>query len=271
MEKKDYVRNFIYKYIDKDSKCVHETITKYVGVNKALIRKDKKEIIEFYRSNFLIFGNTVSYDDLRHDAYSNEWIRLDNRRDLELFENLLAVGYEAGVFEDNISYRFVNTQILKRHELKYAFPEEFEYLDDDYYNGLNKGIIQKNRVVIDTSSFYDNVERSFSIKELLEYWFTTNNLPVAKDCEPFYYYLNKEEELMLNVATYLYMKGCGPISLLMELNHNINTNLLTIVQYAFNECDEEVKKDFLEVREQFLNMLEASYKTSIIRKKKGLN
>lgn len=270
MERKEAIRKFLYKYIDHNSDCIHEAITKYVGVNKDLIKKDKDLIIKFFRDNFLISGISILYDELRYDIDNNEWIRLDDKRDLELFEQLIAVGYEAGVFEDDLALRFINSQSITREELRYALPDTFEYIDETYYEGLNKGIIKKNALTLDLNSYYGNFKREVSIKDLLQFWFCNNNIPAAKVCEAFNYYLDTNIDVILNAATYLFMKGCGPIVLLFELNKNIYSNIINTVEYTLKVCDEETKKDFYETRELFLNILESEYKKEIITKKKGL-
>ena len=270
MERKDAIRKFLYKYIKLNSDCIHEAITKYVGVDKELIQRDKDIIKQFFRENFLISGVSVLYDELRFDIDNKEWIKLDNKRDLELFEQLISVGYEAEVFKDSLTARFINTQAITREELKYALPDTFEYIDEKYYEGLNKGIIKKNVVPVDVENYYGSIKRETPIKDLLQFWFCQNNIPAAKACDAFDYYLDNQIEVLLNAATYLFMRGCGPIMLLFELNKNINSNILSTVDYTLKVCDEATKKDFYEARELFLNIVESEYKKEIITKKKGL-
>ncbi len=270
MEKKDAIRKFINCYIDNNSDNKIESITRYIGVNKDKVKHDRDIIIDFFRANFLIYGMAITYEDLRHDTNNNSWIDLNNKKDLELFENIVAVGYEAGIFENDMVYRYQNALSISKEELKYALPEQFEYIDEDYYDGLNKGIIQKNQLFVDPEVYYENVERTYSNKELLEYWFITDNLPQAKECQAFYYYLDHDEEAILNVATYLYMEGCGPLLLLLELNKNINSNMIASVNYHYHDCSEEARKEFDAAKECLLNMVEITYKASFVRKKKEL-
>jgi len=249
---------------------MHEAITKYVYVDKELIHKDKKVILDFYRANFFINGLRMSYDELRYDSNYNEWIKLDNKKDLELFEQIIAVGYEAGVFHESISLKWIECNALSRQELKYSLPEEFEYLDYEYYQGLNDGIIKKNGVYIDLP-YYEDVERTCTKKELLKYWFTDKNIPDAYElCEPFQYMLENNIEELLNVATFLFINGSGPISLLFELNKNTNTNLLLKINYLMKTLDEESLQNFSYDKEMFLKVMEVQYKSNIIQKKKRL-
>ena len=270
MERKDKVRNFISKYIKTDSKCIHEAITKYVGVDKELIAKDKQAIMDFFRSDFMISGCSMFYDELRYDIENKEWIKLDNRRDLDLFESLIAVGFEAGVFVDDLYAKFLNANTIERSELKYALPDQFEYIDEEYYEGLNKGIIKKNIVPVDINNYYGSIKRETSIKDLLMYWFCRNNIPAASECDAFNYYLENDVDTILNAATFLFMKGCGPIMLLFELNKNLDSNIINTVNYTLAVCDEETKNQFYQSRELFLNLLELEYKKEFITKKKGL-
>lgn len=271
MEKKDLIRKFVYKYINLNSKCVHESITQYIGVDKDKIQQDRDEIINFFRNNFLISGLMISYDLLRYDNNNNEWIKLDNKRDLDLFEQLIAIGYEAGIFHDSYVLKFFEMKKLTRQEMKYSIPEEFEYIDEEYYEGLNKGIIKKNNLYID-NSYYENNERTCNTKELLKYWFTSNNLPNAIEiCDGFQYMLENNADVLLDVATYLHLKGCGPVILLFELNKDINLDLITQIEYTLKMLDKESKDRFNKEKEIFLNVLESEYKTNIIQKKKGLN
>ena len=270
MEKKDYIRNFLSKYIKSDSDTMYETITKYVHVDKIAIKKDRKEIRDFYRANLSINGLRMTYEELRYDSNFQEWIRLDNRRDLDLFEQLIAVGYEAGIFHESMVLKMYEYNKLTRSELKYGIPEEFEYIDEDYYNGLNEGIIKKNGIYIE-NTFYDNVQRTCSNKELLKYWFNQHNVPNAYEiCEPFQYLLEHYEDDLVNIATYLFMQGAGPINLLLELNKNTHGNLVVKVEYIIKNFNKEQQEEFYKEKELFLNMLEVEYKSEIIQKKKGL-
>lgn len=270
MEKKDIVRKFVNKYINNSSECVHESITKYIGVDKEKIHQERKEIIDFFKANFFISGLTISYDLLRYDADNNEWIRLNNKNDLELFEQLIAIGYEAGIFHESYVLRFFEMNKLTRQELKYSIPEEFEYIDEEYYDGLNEGIIKKNNLYLDPS-YYENDERTHNTRELLKYWFTTNNVPNAFElCEGFQYLLENKLDLLLNVATYLHISGRGPILLLFELNKNTNIGLIPNIEYTIKSLNKEDKNKFDREKEIFLNVLESEYKTNIIQKKKGL-
>lgn len=270
MEKKDHIRNFISEYIDSKSDYRQESITRYIELNKNKIKQDKQKIIDFYKANFMICGINMSYDALRYDSYGNEWIRLDNRRDLELFEQLIAVGYEAKIFNDSYLLRFIESKKLPREELKYRLPEEFEYLDEEYYEGLNKYIIQNGYLYI-TSQYYDEIERTCSTQDLLRYWFVTNNVPNAiEKCERFQYMLMYNEDELLNVATFLHVNGCGPIALLMELNKDIESDILAKVDYLVHTMDDKKKEVFNKHKELFLKVVESEYKKSIIQKKKGL-
>lgn len=269
MEKKDYIRNFLCKYIKSDGD-MHEAITRYVSVDKDAIRKDKKVIRDFYRANLSINGLRMSYEELRYDSNFQEWIRLDNRRDLELFEQMIAIGYVAGIFHESIVLKMFEYKELTRQELKYSIPEEFDYIDETYYEGLNNSIIKKTGVYVETT-YYDDIERSCTNKELLKYWFTQNNIPNAYElCEPFQYMLEHNEDDLVNIATYLYMQGAGPINLLFELNKNTHGNIVPKIEYLIKCFDKETKEEFFREKELFLNMLEVEYKSEIIQKKKGL-
>ena len=248
MEKKDVIRRFLCKYIKSDG-SKHEAITKYVSVDEDLIKQDRKAIIDFFSENFPIGGLRLLYDELRYDRDLNEWIKLDNRRDLELFEQLIAVGYEAGVFHESIVLRSVEFKKITREELKYAIPEEFEYIDEDYYDGLNKGIIQKNSLYIDPV-YYNNIERTCDTKDLLKYWFNKYNVPNAvEQCSKFQYLLENDVDLLVDVATYLHLQGANPLLLLFDLNQNINLDLIPQVEYMIKMLDPKQKEAFLREKE----------------------
>ena len=259
MEKIDEVRKMTYKYVNNSSPYKIEALTKYVGIDKDKVDADKKEINDYYLNNFYICGDYILHDKLRYTLDNKEWIKLYDKESLDLFERVLAIGYASTVFSDEFGSRFGDYSELGRDKLKYLLPEEFEYIDENYYAGLNDKVIQNLPLYIN-SEVYDRNNIKHSVREIIEYWWKRDNVPEAGKNKKFNYLLDTNEDGVLNVATYMYMNNINPIGLTLELDGRIHSDILLAVDYivkSFGPFDRQVfiksKQDFLSIYDRMLN------------------
>lgn len=253
MERQDVIKRLIYKYIDNNSPYKVEALTKYVGVDIDKVNEDKDKIIDGYLSNVFICGDSALYDTLRYAVDHKAWINIYDKKSLELFEYFIAVGIAAGIFVYNIGQQYIEYMQMSKNELKYLLPEEFEYIDENYYEGLDKYIIKKLYVDINTE-IYNRTPRTHTVREIINYWWTHNNIPNASEHKGFYYLLDTDESGLLDVITYLYCQGSNPLTLLFELDHKTHSNLIVKVKYILNSMNEDDKLVFNTFKQDFLNV-----------------
>ncbi|MDE6141833.1 MAG: hypothetical protein K2G03_04440, partial [Bacilli bacterium] len=176
---KKTIQAMIYRYMTNEEGINALGFISYHTFDKELIAKDSESINDFFRENFDLNHRVIKYCDLLKDASGKIWLSIDNLFDLELLDELIALGLAADVFEENLTFRYdeflfnIDLIVLLNED-----PENLEhYSEEDYLELMNERIIPGNKLQVSktTLDYYSQkqIEQDYSIerkKELLLSW-----------------------------------------------------------------------------------------------------
>ncbi|MCR5224379.1 MAG: hypothetical protein K6C11_04455 [Bacilli bacterium] len=259
MKKIDEIRKFLNKYLSDSSSVRYEALTEYVGIDMPNILMDIDNIQNFFLDNFDLYGNYVSYASLCYLKDGNKWIEIEDKKSLDIFNKLLAVGLAANVFVEDMLDKFCDLYELRKKDIKYLLPETFEYIDEEYYEGLNKKIINVLGVDINTQIYYKQ-KTNHSLYEILEYWWNSNNPNHEEADNDFYQMLHCDPDYLLSVAAILFDAGVNAqtlgIILKEEKYDTLNEIALTISDLDPDAIDqlEMLRNNFIQYFSEMIDM-----------------
>ena len=250
MEKIDEIRKFLNRYVSASSSVRYEALTEYVGIDMPNILMDIDNIQNFFLENFDLYGTYVNYASLCYLKDGNKWIEIQDKKSLDTFNKLLAVGLAANVFVEDMSDKYFELAALPPTDIKYLLPETFEYIDEKYFEGLNKKIINVLGVDINTQIYYKQ-QTNHSLYEILDYWWNNNNPNHEKADNDFYQMLQCDPNYLLSVAAILFSAGVNAQTLSIILKEE-KYDTLNEIALTINDLDSNAQDQLEMLRENFI-------------------
>ena len=277
-EIEDFISNYL-SYSFDDSDYAVEGITRYVGLNKEKIIQDKETIIEFFVNNLCLGERDYSsmlYGTVLKDDKDNVWNNLESMDDLELLDEVIALGIAADVFIDRLYDRFYTMRLLGQSAI-FLLPEMFRFNsiseEEAYLTSFKntvaaKGYILKNVELLDKYLGIDETKELY--KELLDYWWViTKDASVPDETiEIFRRIVNSLFDDIVNVVVSLNISNQGAKELydLMLIPYGVY-NLISEVHYKIESFSPEEKERFENIKKNFFDKLKRRYDADQKKKK----
>jgi hypothetical protein len=129
-------------------------------------------------------------------------------------------------------------------------PETFEYIYEEYYEGLNKKIINVLGVDINTQIYYKQLT-NHSLYEILDYWWNNNNPNHEEADIDFYQMLQSDPDYLLSVAAMLFDTGVTAEALGIILKEE-NYDTLNEIALTISDLDPDAEDQLEMLRENFI-------------------
>lgn len=173
------VQSVISKYMTNDEGINALGFISYHTFNAELLKTDSKKVSDFFRGSFDLNHRVINYNDLLKDTSGKTWLTIDNIFDLELLDELIALGIAAKVFEENLVFRYDHfvfnidlVALVNEEPEDLQFYSEEEYLDLMKKRIITSGKLQVSKTILDSYE-HEQIENDYSIerkKELLISW-----------------------------------------------------------------------------------------------------
>jgi hypothetical protein len=263
MTTREQIERFVNKYTLNSGDCFREAITDYIYLDKEKIQQDLNEILEFYMKNFDINSSCISYLMLTSTSEGFQYLPINCHKDLLLLEKLIAIGYQANIFIDDYSTRYIQYVQLGSMN-KYLIPSEFDYLDEEYYYQLEK-VLNKLLLIVNTALLERGHYRNMPDAELLKRWFLDGLNESSKAVASSYDFM-ENPDIFAKMASMIEYSPYTQQELFEEMegieDRSFYNNLCAKYYYQ-DPCDQSLKQDEVE---NFLYDLDDKYTKGKTRK-----
>ena len=216
------------------------------------------------------------YGTVLRDDKDNVWNNLESMDDLELLDEVIALGIAADVFIDRLYDRFYTMRLLGQSAI-FLLPEMFRFNsiseEEAYLTSFKntvaaKGYILKNVELLDKYLGIDETKELY--KELLDYWWViTKDASVPDETiEIFRRIVNSLFDDIVNVIVSLNISNQGAKELydLMLIPYGVY-NLISEVHYKIESFSPEEKERFENIKKNFFDKLKRRYDADQKKKK----